>query len=73
MVLFYATVFGPVKGGGVLTPLDYHVAPGWSSVKGRRLLCSRPVLWGGRDKWPDDLDAGTDRCYLKLPELSPIP
>ncbi len=42
MQLFLARL----KGRGVLTPLDYPVAPGWSSVGGRRPFMLTPRLLG---------------------------
>ena len=71
---FLCNCFLPGETGrGVLTPLDYPAAPGWDSVRGRRLFMLTPRPLGGRDKWPDDLDAGTDRCYITSLGLSTIP
>ena len=45
---FLCNCFLPGETGrGVLTPLDYPAAPGWDSVRGRRLFMLTPVLWAG--------------------------
>ena len=60
-------------GRGVLTPLGYPAVPEWGSVMGRWPFMLTPRIWGGRDKWPDDLDTDTVRCYLALPGILSIP
>ena len=70
---FLCNCFLPEERAGVsLHPLITLWLPdGTASGKMAFYAHARPL--GGRDKWPDDLDAGTDWCHLTLLEISLIP